>query len=108
MTMPPLGFVVELEVLPGKGDAVAEFLAEAKKLVDDEPGTLLWFAFQRGPTSFGIVDAFGSAADRDRHLHGEVRKAREIRGPKLFSAKPVLTPVDVVATKILGSLPLPT
>ncbi|MGH3580923.1 MAG: putative quinol monooxygenase [Mycobacterium sp.] len=107
-TMPPLGFLVELEALPGKAAAVADFLAEAKKLVDDEPGTLAWFAFQRGPTSFGIFDVFGSAADREAHLHGEVRKALEARGPELFSAQPVISPVDVLATKLPDSLQLPT
>jgi hypothetical protein len=49
MAMSPLGFVVELEALPGKEAAVAQFLEEAKLLVDDEPGTLSWFAYQRGP-----------------------------------------------------------
>jgi quinol monooxygenase YgiN len=100
MSVPPLGFLVELEALPGKESAVADFLREAKVLVDDEPGTLLWFAFQRGPTSFGIFDVFGSAADRDTHLNGEVRKALQARGPELLSATPVITPVDIVAAKL--------
>jgi quinol monooxygenase YgiN len=99
MAMSPLGFVVELEALPGKEAAVAQFLEEAKLLVDDEPGTLSWFAYQRGPTSFGIFDVFGSAADRDAHLHGEVRTALEARGPELLSAEPVITPVHISATK---------
>ena len=40
-------------------------------------------------------------------FHGGVRKAMETHGPNLFSAKPVITPVDVIATKTPGSLPLP-
>lgn len=98
--MSPLGFLVQLEAQPGREAAVAEFLAEAKRLVDDEPGTLLWFAFQTGPTSFGIFDVFGSAADREVHLHGEVRKALEARGPALFSTEPVIRPVDVLQMKL--------
>jgi quinol monooxygenase YgiN len=98
--MPLLGFLVELEARPGREAAVAAFLAEARRLVDDEPGTLVWFAFQRGPASFGIFDVFGSEADRDAHLHGEVRKAMEAQGPELFSAKPVITPVDLIDMKV--------
>jgi hypothetical protein len=89
-----------LEALPGKESAVAEFLKEAKVLVGDEPGTLVWFAFQRGPTSFGIFDVLGSAADRDTHLHGEVRTALQASGPAMLSAPPVIAPVDIVAAKL--------
>lgn len=98
--MAPLGFLVTLCAQPGKESAVADFLREAKTLVDDEPGTLSWFAFQSGPRSFGIFDVFGSAADREIHLNGEVRKALEARGPDLLSTAPVITPVDVIASKL--------
>jgi quinol monooxygenase YgiN len=106
--MPPVGFVVELQAQPGKQEAVAAFLTDAKKLVDEEPGTLLWFAFRSGPTSFGIFDVFDDEANRDVHLHGEVRKALEARGPELFGAEPVITPVDVLAAKLGGSAALLT
>lgn len=104
--MPPLGFLVELEALPGRESALEDFLREAKLLVDDEPGTLLWFAFQRGPRSFGIFDVFGGAADRDAHLHGEVRTALEAKGPGMLSAPPVITPVDVIAAKLPDAVDL--
>lgn len=86
MPMPPLGFLVTLEARPGKEDAVADFLREAKELVDAEPGTLSWYAFRAGPQSFGIFDVFGDSTDRDTHLHGEVRKALVACGPELLSA----------------------
>ena len=102
--MAPLGFLVELEARPGREADVVDFLTEAKTLVEAEPGTLLWFAFRRSPTSFGIFDVFGTAADREVHLHGEVRKALEARGPELFSTDPVITPVDVLAAKLPDSV----
>ncbi|WP_028934062.1 putative quinol monooxygenase [Pseudonocardia spinosispora] len=98
--MPSLGFLVELEAQQGKEDLVAEFLSEAKLLVDAEPGTVAWFAFRTGPTSFRIFDVFDTEDDRQTHLHGEVRKALEKRGGELFGAPPVITPVDVVAVKL--------
>jgi quinol monooxygenase YgiN len=90
-TMLPVGFVVELRAKPGKQQAVAAFLADAEKLVDEEPGTLSWFAFRSGPTSFGIFDVFDvfdDEANRDVHLHGEGCKALEARGEELFGQNP--------------------
>lgn len=100
--MPDYGFLVHFEALPGKEDDVQQFLADAKKLVDAEPGTLTWFAFRSGPTTFGIFDAFNSEEERQTHLDGEVRKAIERRGSELFATPPTITPVDVIA----GKLPL--
>src|SRR6476646_2058256 len=57
--MPPYGFFVEFEARAGKEDDVEQFLREAKLMVDAEPGTLAWFAFRFGPSSFRIFDASG-------------------------------------------------
>lgn len=98
--MPSYGFLVEFEAREGKEDEVVAFLVEAKALVDAEPGTLTWFAFRVGPTSFRIFDAFETEEDREAHLWGEVRPAIVARGRELFSAVPVITPVDVLAAKL--------
>lgn len=101
--MPPYGFFVELEARAGKEDDVEQFLREAKPLVDAEPGTLTWFAFRLRPSSFGIFDAFNSEDDRQAHLQGKVREAIIARADELFSTPPVITPVDVLATKLPGA-----
>jgi quinol monooxygenase YgiN len=98
--VPSLGFLVEMEARPGKEDDVAKFLVDAQALVEAEPGTLAWFAFRAGPTSFRIFDAFGSEDDRQTHLHGKVRDALVARADELFSVPPRITPVDLLATKL--------
>lgn len=98
--MPSYGFFVEFEARPGKEEDVARFLEEAKALVDDEPGTLTWFAFRLGPSSFRIFDAFETEEARQTHLDGKVRQAIEARGDELFATSPVITPVDLVAAKL--------
>jgi quinol monooxygenase YgiN len=98
--MTGVGFFVELEARTGKEPALAAFLQDAKVLVDAEPGTLYWFAFRRGPSSFAIFDVFSDDDARTVHLHGEVRKALEARGPEFLRAQPVITPVDVEAWKV--------
>jgi hypothetical protein len=97
--MPNFGFLVTLEAKLGRENDVAEFLVHAKDLVDDEPGTLIWFGFRSGPTSFGIFDAFKTEDDRQVHLQGKVREELEARAEELFSVPPVITPVDVLACK---------
>jgi quinol monooxygenase YgiN len=98
--MPPFGFLVELEARPGKEEDVAQFLVDAKALVDAEPGTLAWFSFRLGPTSFRIFDAFDTEDDREAHLRGKVREGIVARGDELFSVPPAITPVDVLAAKL--------
>jgi quinol monooxygenase YgiN len=98
--MPAFGFLVELEARPGKEEDVAQFLIDAKALVDEEPGTLTWFSFRLGPTSFRIFDAFENEGDREAHLQGKVRDGLVARGAELFAVPPTITPVDVLAAKL--------
>ncbi|WIX77611.1 antibiotic biosynthesis monooxygenase [Amycolatopsis carbonis] len=98
--MPAYGFFVEFEAKPGKEDDVAQFLVDAKSLVDAEPGTLAWFGFRLGPSSFRIFDAFETEEDREAHLQGEVRRQIELRGDELFAVPPTITPVGVLAAKL--------
>lgn len=100
--MPAYGFFVEFEARKGKEADVAQFLVDAKALVDAEPGTIAWFAYRVGPSSFRVFDAFETETDREAHLQGEVRKAIDARGDELFATAPLITPVDLIATKLPG------
>ena len=93
------GFLVTLEAIPGRQHDVIEFLRKARQLVEAERGTRTWYAFRSGSTTFGIFDTFDTADDREVHLQGEVRHALEEFSDDLFSAPPVITPVDVLASK---------
>ena len=67
-----VGLFVRLEAAPGKESAVADFLAAGQALVENEPETSVWYAFQMGPTTFGIFDAFEDQNGRQAHLSGAV------------------------------------
>lgn len=43
------GLIVRLEAKPGAEERVAAFLRDALPLVQQEPETVAWFAFQTGP-----------------------------------------------------------
>ena len=57
--------LVRLEALPGKETELADFLAGARSIVMDEPGTVAWFAIQFGPSTFGVFDVFPDDESRD-------------------------------------------
>jgi quinol monooxygenase YgiN len=104
--MTTLGYLTTLQARPGKEDDVAEFLAStAKPLADTEPGTILWFAFRSGPSSFGVFDIFESEDARQFHLHGVVRQALDARTAELFSEDPVIAALDILASKLPAPWP---
>jgi len=94
------GLFVRLEAKEGKEADVEELLSQALDLVNDEPGTTLWFAVRSGPSSFAIFDAFEEDQDREDHLGGQVAAALMARANELFSNKVVIEKLDVLAAKL--------
>jgi quinol monooxygenase YgiN len=90
--------LVRLEALPGKEDDVVDFLQRGLSIVQDEPGTVRWFAVRFGPSSFGIFDAFPDDDGRQAHLSGGVGKAIGENVGVLFG-EPTIEHLDVVAEK---------
>jgi hypothetical protein len=57
-----LGLLALLEAKPGKGDELAAFLEAGRELALAEDGTVTWYAFKLGDTTYGIFDTFESSA----------------------------------------------
>lgn len=70
-----IGLLVTMTAKPGKEQAVKEFLFGGLSLVNAEPKTESWFAFQIDGITFGIYDTFEAEEGRQDHLTGEVAKA---------------------------------
>lgn len=94
-----VGIVALLEAKPGKEAALADLLRSAQALAAKEAGTLVWYAFQSGPHSFGIFDAFADDAGRTAHLQGQIAAALLGRADELLSAPPDIRKVDLLAVK---------
>jgi quinol monooxygenase YgiN len=92
------GLLVRIEALPGRERDVVDFLQHGLVLVEDEPGTVRWFALRLGPTSFGIYDAFRDDSGRQAHLDGKVAAALAENTGVLFE-QPTIEPADVIAEK---------
>ncbi len=100
--MTAVALYVELKAKPGKEDAVAAFLADAKDLVDAEPGTITWFAVRFDQSTFAIFDAFDSEAGREAHLSGKVAAALMENAEELLAEAPQIRKANVLADKLPG------
>jgi quinol monooxygenase YgiN len=98
--MVTVGLWVPLQAKPGKEQDVANFLEGGRALVEDEPGTTVWFAVRLGPAEFAVFDAFGDESGRQAHLSGRVAEALMAQAPDLFAEPPEIRSVEVIAAKL--------
>ena len=98
--MVKVALLVRLEAKPGKEAQVEAFLKSGLAIVQQEPGTTVWFALRMGPTTFGIFDAFQDDSGRQAHLSGQVAAALMANAPELLAKPPVIEKVDVLAVKM--------
>ena len=98
--MVTVGLLVRLYAKPGREQELEEFLQSARPLVENEPGTIAWFALKFGPFSFGIFDAFPDDAARRAHLAGGVAAALIERAEDLLAAPPNIEHLDTFASKL--------
>ncbi|MBX3159047.1 MAG: antibiotic biosynthesis monooxygenase [Deltaproteobacteria bacterium] len=94
-----LGILALIEAKPGQEAAVAELLKGAVALAREEGQTLAWYAFQAGPRTFGIFDAFADEAGREAHLNGRIAQALLGKADQLLASPPDIRKVDVLAVK---------
>jgi quinol monooxygenase YgiN len=95
-----VAFVVKLVAKEEKADEVGAFLAGALSLANQEAGTIVWFALRTDPTTFWIVDAFASQADRQAHIEGPIAAALMANAERLLSTAPEILPAEVLAAKV--------
>ena len=98
--MTKFALLATLEAKPGKENEVAEFLRGALPLVQQEPGTVSWYALRLGTSKFGIFDTFNDEAGRKAHMSGKVAEALFAKASELFSQAPQIEQVDILAEKL--------
>lgn len=91
--------LVQLEAKPGKEAEVEAFLKGGLPIVEEEPGTIHWFATRLGPSTFGIFDTFHDEEGRQAHLEGRVAAALMAKASDLLASPPVIAKVDLLAVK---------
>jgi len=81
-----LGVLALLEAKPEKGADLAAFLEGGRAIAAAEPGTVTWYAFKLGDSTYGI-------------LEGEIPRALAQVGPELLAKDPEIQLVEVLAVK---------
>lgn len=99
MIMATLALYVPLKAKAGMEGDVAAFLRSALPLVEDEAGTLSWYAIEEAPGQFAIFDTFDTEADRQAHLDGKVAATLMAKVSELFSEPPQIHKISILAAK---------
>jgi quinol monooxygenase YgiN len=94
-----LGVLALVEAKPGKESEVEAFVKAGRSIVEQEPGTRVWYGFRVDGSTFGIFDAFEDEAARQAHLSGQIPAALAAAGPQLLAKDPDIRLVDVLAVK---------
>jgi len=97
-----LAFVAKIVAKQSTADEVARFLADAVSLANQEAGTVVWFALRTDATTFWIVDAFATEADRQTHINGPIAAALMANAERLLASPPEILPAEVLASKVPG------
>jgi quinol monooxygenase YgiN len=97
---PTVGLFVTMEAKPGRERDVEQFLDSGLAMVNQEPGTTLWFALRLSGPRYGIFDVFLDEAGRDAHLHGRVAEALLAQSEDLFMGPPDIQKIDIQAAKL--------
>ncbi len=94
-----LGVLALVEAKPGKEADVEAFLRGGQAIVEQEPGTRVWYAFRVDGSTFGIFDAFEDEAARQAHMAGRIPAALAEVGPQVLAKDPDIRMVDILAVK---------
>ena len=97
--MAKLALYVPLKAKPGKEGDVAAFLRSALPLVEEEAGTLNWYAIEEASGQYAIFDTFDTEEDRQAHLGGKVAAALMAKAGELFSEPPQIHKLTILAVK---------
>jgi quinol monooxygenase YgiN len=98
--MAKFALFVTMEAKPGKEAEVEAFLRDGQTIVQNEPGTVVWFGLRMSASKFAIFDAFPDEAGREAHLSGLVAAALMEKTPELFASAPRIEKLDVLAAKL--------
>jgi quinol monooxygenase YgiN len=99
MTQGKTALFVYLETKLGREAEVERFLRDRLPIVQNEPGTLTWYAIKTGSSTFEIFAMFKDDSGRQAHLLGTVAGALNTQTVDLFTKPPRIEKVKVLAAK---------
>ncbi len=94
------GLLLTFKAKAGHEADVAAFLQDARRYVDEEPGTRAWFAFQMDKHRFGIFDVFPGNGARFSHLTGHIPRELAKHALTWLGDVPDIHLVDVLCVQV--------
>lgn len=95
-----LGFLSRFEAQPGKEAAVEQALNGTSLAVQQLPGTIAWFGFRLGSSTFGTLDLFADEAGRQAHYQARWPQL-QTRASQLFvEGSLAIEKVDILLAKL--------
>jgi quinol monooxygenase YgiN len=79
---------------------VEQFLRDAQPLVQEEPGTIAWFALRWPDGRYGIFDVFPDHGARFAHITGHVPRELTKHALTLLGGMPSMDMLDILASHI--------
>ena len=84
----------------GHESDVEQFLRGGREIVEEEDGTLAWFALKFEDGRYGIFDVFPDTQSRLAHLAGRVPRELAKHAASLLGSVPDMDKCDVLAGKL--------
>lgn len=93
------GLLAKLEARPDRAGDLATVLEAAREFALAETGTVTWYAFRIGDTTFGVFDTFDDEEGRQAHLAGQIPVALGNVASELLSVEPLIEEITIIAVK---------
>jgi quinol monooxygenase YgiN len=92
------GLLLSFRAREGNELKVEQFLRDAEPLVQQESGTLAWFALRWADRRYGIFDVFPDHGARFSHITGHVPRELAKHAFTLLGGMPSMDMVDILAS----------
>lgn len=94
------GLLLSFRARKGNELKVEQFLRDAQPAVQEEPGTIAWFALRWPERRYGIFDVFPDHGARFAHITGHVPRELAKHALTLLGGMPAMDMLDVLASHI--------
>lgn len=94
------GLLLSFRAKEGNELKVEQFLRDAEPIVQQEPGTIAWFALRWPQRRYGIFDVFPDHGARFAHITGHVPRELAKHALTLLGGMPAMDMLDVLASHV--------
>ncbi len=94
------GLLLTFRARKGSEGKVEQFLRDVQPIVQDEAGTIAWFALRWPERRYGIFDVFPDHGARFAHITGHVPRELARHALTLLGGMPAMDMLDVLAAHV--------